>query len=170
MRDDASRGTNGRAEGEAFQPLLPDPTHNPVDDADHLVRHYLEARGCADFIVAGGLEGLLARWDATAASIERGYDGLLDEYLNDMDLRDILEEAMDAAALPEDSPVRRRVQAADARVKAATVPCGPIWGREVAESETMDPAIQWWYFVRPRHPSDGLRAELEAEGLLGDAP
>jgi hypothetical protein len=168
MTQDASQGANGPDEGDAFQPLLHDPTHDPVHDADHLVRHYLEARGCADFIVAGGLDGLLSRWDATAASIERGYDGLLDEYLNDMDLRDILEEAMDAAALPDESPVRRRVRAADDRVRAATVACGPIWGREVAESETMDPAIQWWYFVRPRHPSNDLRIELEAEGLLGD--
>src|SRR5262245_39149948 len=118
-------------------------------DVDAVVRHYLEARGCADFIVAGGLRGLLERWDKTAASLERGYDGLLDEYLNEMDLRDILEDALDAAAVPDENPLRQRVAAADARVRAATVPCGPIWGREVAESETMDPAIQWWYFVRP---------------------
>lgn len=146
----------------------------PVSDddlkaLDAAVRHYLEARGCADFVVSGGLKGLLDRWDAVAASVENGYDGLLDEYLNDMDLRDILEDALDVASIPDDSPVRQRVATADSRVKGATVPCGPVWGREVAESEAMDPAVQWWYFVRPKHPGDDLRSELEAEGLLGDA-
>ena len=168
MSDDAEHLTNGRSGANAYsQPS--DATRDAEHNADALVRHYLEARGCADFIVAGGLDGLLDRWDATAASVERGYDGLLDEYLNDMDLRDILAEALDAAALPDESPVRQRVDAADARVRAATVACGPIWGPEVAESETMDPAIQWWYFVRPKNPRADLRAELQAEGLLGEA-
>lgn len=137
-------------------------------DTEHVVREYLKARGCADFVVAGGLSGLLDRWGKATSAIEGGYDGLLDEYLNDMDLRDILEDAMDVAALPENSEMRQRLAACDLRVKNATVPCGPIWGREVAESEVMDPAVQWWYFVRPRHPSDELRLELDAEGLLGD--
>ncbi|MFN8581711.1 MAG: hypothetical protein U0163_12135 [Gemmatimonadaceae bacterium] len=138
-------------------------------DLDAAVRHYLEARGCADFVVAGGLQGLLDRWDAVASSVEHGYPGLLDEYLNDMDLRDILEDALDVAAIDDYDAVRKRVSASDARIRAATVACGPVWGREVAEAEAMDPAIQWWYFVRPKRLSDDLRAELEAEGLLGDS-
>ncbi len=137
-------------------------------DLDEVVRPYLEARGCADFLVSGGLSGLLNEWQRVATSLEKGYDGLLDEYLNDMDLRDILEDALDVASVAEDAPVRHRVEQLDARVKAVTVPCGPIWGREVAESEAMDPALQWWYFVRPKEPGDDLRGELEAEGLLGD--
>ncbi len=138
-------------------------------DVEARVHQYLEARGCADSVVEGGLSGLIDRWDETAASIERGYDGLLDEYLEDMDLRAILEDVLDVVALPADNPLRRRVASADARVRGATVACGPIWGREVAESEAMDPALQWWYFVRPAEPNDVLRMELEGEGLLGDA-
>ncbi|MEP7348068.1 MAG: hypothetical protein ABI877_22555 [Gemmatimonadaceae bacterium] len=140
-----------------------------TEQVEARVRQYLEARGCADFVVEGGLSGLVERWDATTASIERGYDGMLDEFLNDMDLRDILEDALDVISLTDDTPVRRRVANADARVRRATVPCGPIWGRDVAESEAMDPALQWWYFVRPAQPNDDLRQELEGEGLLGDA-
>ncbi|MFN8572223.1 MAG: hypothetical protein U0132_09205 [Gemmatimonadaceae bacterium] len=135
---------------------------------DEVVRPYLEARGCADFLVSGGLSGLLSEWERVATALEQGYDGLLDEYLNDMDLRDILEDALDVAAVADDAPVRHRVAQLDARVKAVTVSCGPIWGREVAESEAMDPALQWWYFVRPKNPGDDLRGELEGEGLLGD--
>jgi hypothetical protein len=142
---------------------------NEAEEVEVRVRQYLEARGCADFVVHAGLSGLIERWDKTTTSIERGYDGLLDEYLNDMDLRDILEDALDVVALPDDSPIRRRVAIADARVKRATVACGPIWGRDVAESEAMDPAVQWWYFIRPAEPNDDLRLELEGEGLLGDA-
>lgn len=142
---------------------------NEAEDVETRVRQYLQARGCADFVVEAGLSGLVERWDETIASIERGYDGLLDEYLNDMDLRDILEDALEVAAVSRDNPVRLRVASADARVKRATVACGPIWGREVAESEAMDPALQWWYFIRPANPNDDLRLELEGEGLLGDA-
>jgi len=50
-----------------------------------------------------------------------------------------------------------------------TVECGPIWGNEVAEAESMDRALQWWYFIRPREPVGMLRTEMETEGLLGDA-
>lgn len=140
-----------------------------MEDVETRVRQYLEARGCADFVVKGGLSGLIDRWEETTASIERGYDGLLDEYLNDMDLRDILEDALDVVAMPDDGAARIRVANADARVRRATVACGPIWGRDVAESEAMDPALQWWYFVRPATPNDDLRQELKGEGLLGDA-
>jgi len=140
-----------------------------TDEVEARVRHYLEARGCADFVVKGGLSGLIDRWEETTASIERGYDGLLDEYLNDMDLRDILADALEVVALPDESSFRQRVGIADARVRRATVACGPIWGRDVAESEAMDPALQWWYFVRPATPNDDLRQELASEGLLGDA-
>jgi hypothetical protein len=138
-------------------------------EVNEVVRRYLEARGCADFIVQGGILGLVDRWESIAADVEHGYDGAIDEYLNDMDIRDILEDALDVAALPDESPLRRRVDVADGRVRASTVACGPVWGREVAETEAMDPAVQWWYFVRPREPGDVLRSELEAEGLLGDA-
>jgi hypothetical protein len=86
-----------------------------------------------------------------------------------MDLRDILEDALAVTTLPDDSAVRQRVASADGRVMRATVACGPIWGRDVAESEAMDPAVQWWYFRRPQRPTDDLRLELEGEGLLGDA-
>jgi len=138
------------------------------DDVEGVVRNYLAARGCADFIVEGGLQGLIARWTGVADALERGYTGAFDEYLNDMDLRDILEDAMDAGALPDDATERRTVQLTDARIRAATVACGPLWGVDVADEEAMDPTLQWWYFIRPRVLSDMLREELEAEGLLSD--
>ena len=138
-------------------------------EAEDVVRQYLEGRGCADFIVESGLTGLVDRWNRIASQIADGYDGALDEYLNDMDIRDILEDALDIAALPEGHDLRKRVLAADGRVRDVTVECGPIWGVEVAEAESMDRALQWWYFIRPREPVGMLRTEMETEGLLGDA-
>jgi hypothetical protein len=138
-------------------------------ETDEVVRRYLEARGCADFIVETGLTGLVDRWHRIASAIASGYDGALDEYLNDMDIRDILEDALDVAALPDNHELRQRVLAADGQVRAVTVECGPIWGSEVAEAESMDRSLQWWYFIRPRDPVGMLRSEMETEGLLGDA-
>jgi hypothetical protein len=61
------------------------------------VHTYLISRGCAPLVVRRGLSGLLEHWATIVAAVERGRDASLDEWLNDMDLRDILAGALAAA-------------------------------------------------------------------------
>jgi hypothetical protein len=85
--------------------------------SDDPIRHLLRARGVAEHIVAGGIEGLMAAWEQTAAAIEAGYSLTLDDYLNDLDARQILEIVLRAIPDP-DGPLLNRLRAADARRRA----------------------------------------------------
>ena len=141
-------------------------------NASDRVAHYLTQRGCRDDLVAEGLAGLATRWAAVVDELARGYDATLDDYLNDMDLRDIIEGALDVA----DDRERLRVQSAldqtDARFHALTVPADCLYGDDVAEEEGLSPVREWWYFARPGRPGPELAADLVRTGLMreGDAP
>ena len=62
--------------------------------SDGSVADFLRARGCSAQVVDGGLAGLLARWAATVEELAAGYRWTFDDYLNDVDGRQILEEAL----------------------------------------------------------------------------
>ena len=130
------------------------------------VREFLRARGCPDHVVRGGLEGLVADWERVAQAVEQGYPlDTLDDYLNDMDVRELIAEAM--VAVPKSLVDARaaRLGAADARIRAALIPSGRcLWGEAIATSRGWKPAREWWYFMRPARPGPGLRADLGLDG------
>ncbi len=130
---------------------------------DDPIRRFLRARGVADHVVAGGIEGLVTAWEQTATAIGAGYCLTLDDYLNDLDARQILEVVL--SAMPEpDGPLLDRLRAADARVRAATVPVGQcVWGDGGSRGWTE--RRNWWYFVIPRHPGGDLADDLAREGF-----
>jgi hypothetical protein len=130
------------------------------------VHTYLESRGCAPVIVRRGLVGLLDQWNGIVAALARGRDGSLDEWLNDMDLRDILAGAL-AAADPRDRRDAALVlDDADERFHALTLPCPCLWGEPIAENNSWRAEWQWWYFRRPVDPGPLLREDLIVGGFL----
>ncbi|MGH9420030.1 MAG: hypothetical protein ACRD3J_08660 [Thermoanaerobaculia bacterium] len=128
------------------------------------VARYMRSRGVSGSLVEDGLEGAIDRWDALARSA-RDYDFTLDDWLNDMDLRDIIEGAMQAAGQSERESVAKSLAKADERMKKATVQTGSIWGKANAASENYDPLKSWWYFRRPKHPGEDMQSDLVAAGL-----
>ncbi|HVP38031.1 MAG TPA: hypothetical protein VMS93_02490 [Candidatus Saccharimonadales bacterium] len=131
------------------------------------IRAYLESRGCDPQVAERGLEGLIDEWRQIAYDLtEQGYVLGLDDYLNDMDGRDILEGALQALEPAERAPARARVEAADQQVIQATVPCaGCLWGEELAAAHHWQAGKQWWYYRVPRECSLELAGDLEAAGL-----
>lgn len=125
------------------------------------VRELLRGRGCHETVVSGGLEGLIADWEGVAESIETGYGLGLDDYLNDVDGRELIaaiESGVPGAFTPS---LRRRLAAADARARAALVPhvrC--LWGERLAAGNGWTRESHWWYFMRPRTPGRELAEEL----------
>ena len=133
---------------------------------DDPVTEYLAERGVASRLVEGGLSGLADRWEAIADALEDGYDLTLDDWLNDMDLRDILAGALAVAPDAARTAVSAQVAEADRRFLAGTLPSGaPLWGEEIAAEEGHDPATQPWFFRRPKRPGPELAAELDDAGL-----
>lgn len=129
------------------------------------VRQYLRRRGCSVTIVKGGLSGLIEHWDGVVEAIAEGYDLTLDDYLNDMDLRDILEGALEFASTDENEKAAPKVTKLDTKFKSLTVDCPPVWGEDVAKENGYDSEIQWWFFRRPRTPGPDFELELQEAGL-----
>ena len=130
------------------------------------VHTYLVSRGCAPLVVRRGLAGLLEHWASIVAAAERGRDASLDEWLNDMDLRDILAGALAAATPRERATAALRLAEADARFVAITRPSSCLWGTEIARTNSWRPEWQWWYFRSPTEPGPTLREDLLVNGLL----
>jgi hypothetical protein len=134
--------------------------------ADDPVTEYLAERGVAARVIEGGVAGLADRWEAIVDALEEGYDLTLDDWLNDMDLRDILAGALSVAPATLRTAVSAQVAESDRRFLAATLPTGgPLWGEEIAAEEGHDSATQPWFFRRPKRPGPELAGELQDAGL-----
>lgn len=115
------------------------------------VRDLLRARGVADHVVRDGLRGLVAAWERFAREVAAGYTGGLDEWLNDVDGREILDAALAVASTDERRALRRRVRLADELARAHSRPAGRcLWGAANAAKHGWNPGRNWWYFMQPK--------------------
>lgn len=133
---------------------------------DETVREFLRRRGAPDHVVAHGLPGLVESWARTAEAVARGYRLGLDDYLNDLDARQLIEDAWGAAPDTERARVQPALDAADEAMRLALAPAPRcLWGAEIALYHGWTPERNWWYFGRPRNPGADLEAELTERGL-----
>ena len=136
--------------------------HDGRRDPPDPVARYLAERGVSTVVRGTDLRGIVAKWDAIASRAER-YDLTLDDWLNDLDLRDIIAGAMAVAPEHDRHAVRSILEASDNRFRCATVESPrPL----VAD---VDRTAQWWYLRYPAHPGAGMRNDLFAAGLLTGA-
>jgi hypothetical protein len=125
------------------------------------VREYLRQRGASYSVITNGLRGLVDNWERVVAEVEAGYDRPFDDYLNDLDGRQLLANALEIAPEEVREAYAERIAAADARVKAVTRPSARcLWGQIVADEEGWKPDRNWWYFLLPTAPGPKLAAEL----------
>lgn len=109
-----------------------------------------DSRDYADHVVRGGLEGLVRTWECVVESVASGREQDNDEYLNDMDGRRILEEALAIASSPERARWVERVRIADERIRPHLVPTEEcIWGEANAEKYGYSRVRDWWHCHRP---------------------
>jgi hypothetical protein len=126
------------------------------------VREFLRKRGCPEHVVRGGLRGLAENWEEVVRSVEEGYSLGLDDYLNDLDGRQLLDEALAVAAAQEKKTALQRVRRADAKMKTLVRPAGKcLWGDETARQEGWTAKKNWWYFSIPIRPGEDLIAEID---------
>ncbi len=131
--------------------------------ANDPVREFLARRGCPEDVVSGGLQGLVADWERSVQQVEAGYPLGLDDYLNDLDGRQLLEDALDVASDIERVTATSRIQAADARMRSGVRPVDEcLWGSRVAAAEGWTPERNWWYFSVPLKPGPLLQEDLDA--------
>jgi hypothetical protein len=112
-------------------------------------------------VVAQGLRGLVENWERVVAQVLQGYNLTLDDYLNDMDGRQLLENALELAPEEVRNAFLPRVHDADMKIRLNLVPAGRcLWGGIVADDEGWTEERNWWYFERPRQPGPRLLEEL----------
>jgi hypothetical protein len=137
-------------------------THHHEHRSEPVTR-YLAERGVSDSVRRSGLGGIVARWSAIASTAGR-YDLTLDDWLNDLDLRDVIAGAMAVASTREREDVRPVLERADAAFRAATSESsGSLWG--AAGDGAHDRHRQWWYFRYPMNPGATMRADLAEAGI-----
>ena len=104
---------------------------------------------------------LLAGWERTVAAVEAGYASGYEDYLNDLDGRQLLAQALERVSRPQADVVAERLAALDARMRAATTPVARcLWGLIVADEEGWTPEANWWYYARPRNGPKSFLAEF----------
>jgi hypothetical protein len=136
------------------------------EDHEESVRDLLRRRGAPESVVSGGLAGLVESWERTVGEIEAGYRLGIDDYLNDMDGRQLLEDAWGAANDAMRKKFQPRLRAADERARAALAAVDRcLWGADVARYHGWTAAKQWWYFMRPRSAGEDLERELKEMGF-----
>jgi len=128
------------------------------------VRELLEKRGCPEYVVRGGLRGLTESWEELVRSVEEGYSLGLDDYLNDMDGRQLIEEVLHIAPAGDKNIFLKRIRQADAKMQCLVKPAGRcLWGDETARQEGWTSKKNWWYFSRPIRAGEDLLAEIEGD-------
>ena len=126
------------------------------------VKRFLRTRGCPDDVVEGGIEGLVESWERTAEQVQRGYPLGLDDYLNDIDARQLIEDLVAAIPAAATELLLERIEAADMTMQDSVNPVDEcLWGDAIAEREGWTPGDNWWYFGFPRNPGAQMREELE---------
>jgi hypothetical protein len=125
------------------------------------VRELLARRGCPPHVVEGGLEGLLAHWESVVDEVDAVYALGLDDYLDDMDARQLLAEALAVAPPAARQAIAPRLREADERMQRLVVLAGRcLWGDEQARENGWTPDENWWYFTRPASPGPELQKDL----------
>jgi len=126
------------------------------------VREFLEQRGCPEHVVRSGLQGLAESWEEVVRSVEEGYSLGLDDYLNDMDGRQLIEEVLHVASAGDKKSFLKRIRQADAKMQWLVKPVGRcLWGDETARQEGWTAKKNWWYFSKPTRPGEELLAEID---------
>jgi hypothetical protein len=112
--------------------------------------------------MARSLEEMVARW-AEIAKHAATYNLTVDDWLNDLDLRDMIARQVAGVAV-SDTSVRSRLESADRVFREATLEAKQsLWGP--AAGAEHHPKRQWWYFRYPRLPGASMKHDLEAAGV-----
>lgn len=131
---------------------------------DDEVRDFLRRRGTPENVVTGGLDGLLDQWGRVVEQVENGYPFTLDDYLNDLDGRQLIHEVMGSVGGAATRARGQRLEELDRRMRAVTtVRDACLWGAGIAKRSGWSPNVEWWYWAEPSDPGEDLSNDLGPE-------
>lgn len=96
---------------------------------DQEVTRILRARGAAEHVIQRGRNGLISGWQEFVSRVEQGYAWGLDDYRNDLDLREhIAATGLAPLVAAEDERFRRMLTHTDRKLWDSDAP-DPFWTR-----------------------------------------
>jgi hypothetical protein len=108
------------------------------------------------------LRDSIDQWAEFVADLElKDYAFDMDNWRNDVDVRQLILEALPMFSREEMGDHALKLDAADASFKGATrdfKKC--IWGHGTQKKEKWSPQINWWYFRTPMRSNGALEDEL----------
>ena len=114
------------------------------------VKEFCLQKGYARHIVEGGLDYLITSWEKTCAKTATGFSLGFNDFLNDMDERRILGEALKVAAEQQKNSIRSRLKKADDLYIASTLESSAcIWGKTNEEQFGYAREKDWYYYRIP---------------------
>ena len=114
------------------------------------VRAYCVQRGFADYVIDGGLEGMVERWAAAVGFITAAEHRDIYELLNDIDGRQLIHDSLVVAPADEVAKLAHQLEMADREYFKTSIPlitC--LWGDQRAKEQGWSPDVNWWYFRKP---------------------
>ena len=91
------------------------------------------------------------------------YDLTLDDWRNDLDLRDIIAGAVAVASEHDRLATHAALARADALFRDGTVDAGrPLWDSGAHPIPQAEGPGRWWYRRYPARPGDTMRADMAA--------
>ena len=110
----------------------------------------------------GELRDLIDQWSTLVADFERkDYTFDIDNWRNDVDVRQLIEEALPMFSREEMGDHALKLDEADKTFKANTrdfKKC--VWGHGTQKKENWSPQNNWWYFRTPVRSNGALEDEL----------
>lgn len=118
---------------------------------DGVIRAYMRQKEYGAHVIEGGLPYLVSGWEQTAREVEVGYNAMDVEFINDIAGRQILHEVLPLASKKQRVKYDKRIENADARFLAATIPDDEnILSLHSCINTVYTPDEHWWYFRIPR--------------------
>lgn len=112
--------------------------------------HYLQTRTSAEHIWKQNANELVANWEKCIDEIRNGYKGGLDDYLNDMDLRQIIADCLCFVRASFTPALINRIEFADKELTSLTKELPEcLWGESLAERFDWTRANSPWYYRLP---------------------
>src|SRR5215471_9430966 len=105
---------------------------------------------------------LIDQWAEFTADLERkGYSFDLDNWRNDVDVRELIQEALPMFSREEMGDHALKLDQADQGFKTNTRSSRRcVWGHGVQKKEKWTAESNWWYFRTPRRSNAQLEDEL----------
>jgi hypothetical protein len=107
-------------------------------------------KGYAQHVVEGGLDYLITSWEKTSTEIATGYSFGFDDFLNDMDGRQILSDVLQVATEEQKRSIESRLIEADKLFMASTIESvACIWDKANEEQLGYSREKNWYYYRTP---------------------